>query len=593
MSYKALARQYRPKDFSEMVGQAHVLQALSNSLDNNKVHHAFLFTGTRGVGKTTVARILAKALNCEEGVSAKPCGKCRSCQEVDEGRFIDLIEIDGASKTKVEDTREILENVQYSPTRGRYKIYIIDEVHMLSKHSFNALLKTLEEPPEHVKFLLATTDPQRLPVTILSRCLQFNLKALSETMIASQIDHVLKKENIAGEKGAIDQIASAADGSMRDGLSLLDQAIAYANGDISNDSVSSMLGAVDRSYITDILTCIATNKPEDMMARVHSMSEQGVDFDRAIEETIDTLHQIAMIQVVPGAIESVTGNKKVIQELAQSIPPENLQTYYQIAITARRDLPMAKNGKTGYEMALIRMTTLSHPGDYHVISVPQSGTKAESQTTPATDQAATARSEPVNKTEEIKPKTQELKQETDHQSVTASEKTPDDKKTNVEKSSLEQNNEEHKKEVAVETKDITLTKEEIQADDTHNDEWQSIVTELKIGGLSKELAMNCAMVSQDESGIKLVLPEAYAHLASNRQQERVQSALNKHFGKEIPLGIEIGDPPKETPAARSSRKKEEKQGNAVDAAARDPKINSLVEDFGATIREESITPGMQ
>ncbi|MEP1445464.1 MAG: DNA polymerase III subunit gamma/tau [Paraglaciecola sp.] len=355
MGYQVLARKWRPNRFGELVGQEHVVTAISNALDNDRLHHAYLFTGTRGVGKTTIARIFSKSLNCEQGLSSKPCGQCSTCKEIENGNFIDLLEIDAASRTKVEDTRELLDNVQYKPSRGRYKVYLIDEVHMLSKHSFNALLKTLEEPPPHVKFLLATTDPQKLPVTILSRCLQFNLKALSRTQISQQLDFVLSEEGITSDKEALSQLARAAQGSMRDALSLTDQAIAQGNGVVALQTVTDMLGLMDKNLVLKLVHAVVKKDSPSVMQQVESMSEQAPDFGLVLSEMMSLLHQIALTQFVPDACKLETISARAIFQLAKSIPAEQIQLLYQIALTGKKDLPHAADPRTGLEMTLLRM----------------------------------------------------------------------------------------------------------------------------------------------------------------------------------------------------------------------------------------------
>jgi DNA polymerase-3 subunit gamma/tau len=356
MSYIVLARKWRPKKFAEMVGQEHVLKALGHALDSGKVHHAFLFTGTRGVGKTTVARILAKSLNCDTGVSANPCGVCAACREIDEGRFVDLIEVDAASRTKVDDTREMLDNVQYAPTRGRYKVYLIDEVHMLSNHSFNALLKTLEEPPPHVKFLLATTDPQKLPVTVLSRCLQFSLKRLSTSLISERLKFIATAEQLEYETAALALIARAAEGSMRDGLSLLDQLIAFGGGALSEANARSMLGTIDRGHVGRILAALAQGDGAGLLAQVQELDRDAPDYDRALIEVAALLQRIAIVQIVPeAASQDEEFDVEELRRLAQAMSPEDAQLYYQIAVGGRRDLAMAPDPRSGFEMTLLRM----------------------------------------------------------------------------------------------------------------------------------------------------------------------------------------------------------------------------------------------
>ncbi|MBQ0720851.1 MAG: DNA polymerase III subunit gamma/tau [Gammaproteobacteria bacterium] len=355
MSYQVLARKWRPRTFAEMAGQEHVLQALINALDNDRLHHAYLFTGTRGVGKTTIARILAKCLNCEEGVSSIPCGKCSACTEIAAGRFIDLIEVDAASRTKVEDTRELLDNVQYMPSHGRFKVYLIDEVHMLSTHSFNALLKTLEEPPAHVKFLLATTDPQKLPVTILSRCLQFNLKNLSPERIVEHLSFVLGEEKVPCEEAALWALARAADGSMRDALSLTDQAIAHGGGKLSETELSTMLGSIDRSWIIAICQALAERDSAQVLAQVGLLAEHAPDFGAALSEMLSVWHRVAIAQVVPEAADNSLGDQQMITSLATGLSREEVQLYYQICLLGKRDLALAADPRSGFEMVMLRL----------------------------------------------------------------------------------------------------------------------------------------------------------------------------------------------------------------------------------------------
>jgi DNA polymerase-3 subunit gamma/tau len=355
MSYQVLARKWRPRSFREMVGQTHVLKALINALDSQRLHHAYLFTGTRGVGKTTIARIIAKCLNCETGITSTPCGECSVCREIDEGRFVDLIEIDAASRTKVEDTRELLDNVQYAPSRGRFKVYLIDEVHMLSSHSFNALLKTLEEPPPYVKFILATTDPQKLPATILSRCLQFSLKNMTPERVVEHLTHVLGVENVPFEDDALWLLGRAADGSMRDAMSLTDQAIAFGEGKVMAADVRAMLGTLDHGQVFDVLTALIDGDARSLLEAVRHLAEQGPDWNGVLSEILNVLHRVAIAQALPEGVDNGHGDRDRVLALAQALPAEDVQFYYQMGLIGRRDLPLAPDPRGGFEMVLLRM----------------------------------------------------------------------------------------------------------------------------------------------------------------------------------------------------------------------------------------------
>ena len=390
MSYLALARKWRPTKFNEVVGQSHVLTALENALAQNRLHHAYLFSGTRGVGKTTIGRLFAKGLNCETGITATPCGQCDTCKEIDEGRFVDLLEIDAASRTKVEDTRELLDNVQYKPARGRFKVYLIDEVHMLSRHSFNALLKTLEEPPEYVKFLLATTDPQKLPVTILSRCLQFHLKPITVDTIHEQLDHILGHEAVTSEPRALGMIAHAADGSMRDALSLTDQAIALGNGSVMAESVAHMLGTLDTDQALHLLESISSKQPEQAMETLSALAQNGVEWDGLLQQLATQLHRMAMYQALPSTLDKSQPDAEKIELLSRELSPQDVQLYYQIALKGRQDLPLAPSERIGLEMVVLRMMAFrptSKP-QANVISTQASVNVAVEQNAPQAQQAA-------------------------------------------------------------------------------------------------------------------------------------------------------------------------------------------------------------
>jgi len=540
MSYQVLARKWRPRIFSEMVGQGHVLRALINALDNDRVHHAFLFTGTRGVGKTTIARILAKSLNCEVAVSSQPCGQCSACREIDEGRFVDLIEVDAASRTKVEDTRELLENVQYAPTRGRYKVYLIDEVHMLSTHSFNALLKTLEEPPPHVKFLLATTDPQRLPVTILSRCLQFNLKRLPIDLIGKQIEHILTQEGIESEPPARIAIARAADGSMRDALSLLDQAIAYGGGKLRDVDVRAMLGTIEQDHVITLLEALAGNDAQAVMERVQLLAEQVVDFAYVLAELLSSLHRIALAQAVPQALDDELGDSEAIAKLAKAMSPEDVQLYYQIGLMGRRDLSLVPDARSGFEMVLLRMLAF-RPVDSNVAATAMQG-----KAVPAAPLPIAAKTTPAVVASPLKSNTD------------AASSTP--------------------------APTIIATHR------SATDDWAAIVNALKLTGIARELAANAELRQRSADSVQLVLDPAHAYLRNPKVEERLQQALQDYYGAPVKLVISQDKPAQETPALKQTRQQNERQQAAVQAIENDVNIKALRETFNASVNPETIQP---
>jgi DNA polymerase III subunit gamma/tau len=521
MSYQVLARKWRPRSFDEMVGQAHVLRALSNALEQNRLHHAYLFTGTRGIGKTTVARILAKCLNCETGVTSKPCNTCSACTAIDQGRFVDLIEVDAASRTKVEDTRELLDNVQYAPSSGRFKIYLIDEVHMLSGHSFNALLKTLEEPPPHVKFLLATTDPQKLPVTVLSRCLQFHLKALSNDLITQQLTHILNEEKFTFEPNALLQLARAAKGSMRDALSLLDQAIAFGDGKVNDADVSNMLGTIEQRYLQDLLNALAEKNGEQLLAVTQTLAEQASDFYQVLDELISTLHHTALAQQLP----SVTQNE-LAQQFANRFSPEDIQLYYQIALVGKRDLPYALDAKSGFEMTLLRMlafekvdapvttktTATAKPAANKPSAAPQAAPTATAPTAkPATEPTAPAKQQPAS------------------------------------------NN------------------------------WTEMAGQLQLSGLAQALANNCELREWAADTIKLAVAPQHAAMLNDKQRQRLNDAINQHLGKKITINIIVDQPQTQTPAEHQQAVNNAKAQAAKQSIESDETVQSLINVFNASI----------
>jgi DNA polymerase III subunit gamma/tau len=552
MSYQVLARKWRPKTFEDMVGQSHVLQALTNALDNDRLHHAYLFTGTRGVGKTTLARILAKCLNCEQGVSSKPCGECSACVSIDEGRFVDLIEVDAASRAKVDETRDLMDNVQYAPSVGRYKVYLIDEVHMFSGHSFNALLKTLEEPPPHVKFLLATTESKKIPVTILSRCLQFNLKHLSVEQIETQLEKVLEQESIESDAVSRRLIAKSADGSLRDGLSLLDQAIAYGDGCLQETQVRTMLGTIDSLDLKELLEALIAGDAQSVLQCTDHMAEHNPDYDSVLVEILSVLQKIAICQILDeGGVEQ----DEMIKELSQRISKEEVQMYYQVGILGRKDLPLAPDPRTGFEMTLIRMLAFRPAG----VATPKA-----SETRPeAKESEAIANESRANET-----KVSEVKEEKEN-AYANSEK-------------LIQSDEED------EIKTNSVSKSDLQSEDTID--WQSIIDEMSLVGLVKELAGHCALKEHSEGKLHLVLSPDKEHLLNQTQKERLTKALEMRFGKGTLLKISIEEPEAETPAQKRISEEKEKQQAAESSLKGDANVKAMEEIFGATLNEKSIRP---
>ena len=548
MSYQVLARKWRPRTFEEMVGQEHVLRALINALDQDRLHHAFLFTGTRGVGKTTIARILAKSLNCEQGVSSKPCGQCSTCREIDEGRFVDLIEVDAASRTKVDETRDLLDNVQYAPTRGRYKVYLIDEVHMFSNHSFNALLKTLEEPPPHVKFLLATTDPQKLPVTILSRCLQFNLRRIATERIEAHLANILQQEGISSDAAALHRLARAADGSMRDALSLLDQAIAFAGGKVTEQEVQAMLGSIEQDHVFRLLEGLASGDGTTVLNTVTDLAQQAPDYADVLAELITTLHHLALIKQVPAAWVEIMGDKARLTALADNFTPEDLQLYYQIGLTGRRDLPLAPEPRTGLEMVLLRMLAFRPAGAEVTGSTPAAATptqKPAPASKPSTAPAETAQAAKETVATQPEPVPDASVQEPVTTSVAATE---------------------------------------------GSQQWHKVVTGLQLTGVMQQLAAHCIMQELTDDAIHLALATTSEPLFNKEREASLRDALQSYFGRSLKLQIEIKDAEGETPAARDTRLQAERQAEAEAAIQNDPNVQSIVDAFDAQVQPNSVQP---
>ena len=594
MSYQVLARKWRPRNFSELAGQEHVQRALVNALDNNRLHHAFLFTGTRGVGKTTIARILAKSLNCEKGVSASPCGECSACTEINEGRFIDLIEVDAASKTKVEDTRELLENVQYAPTRGRYKVYLIDEVHMLSAHSFNALLKTLEEPPPHVKFLLATTDPQKLPVTILSRCLQFNLKRLPAELIDEHLKKILSSEKVSFEESALALISEAADGSMRDALSLLDQAIAYGNGELKEAEVRAMLGTFDRSMVFDLLTALAEKDSQSLLANIEIVADFSADFDGALSEVLTLLHQIALAQVAPQSINAQMPDSDKIIKLAEQLAPEDTQLFYQIGLIGRRDISYAPNPRLGFEMTMLRMLAF-HPQSAatHQVAV-STNTQANTSNTPTTQQTV---SQPASKATISAAS-----------STTSPQATLDSKKQHLDAISKTLGTSKTKKKLSntpepPQTKQppapIKQTQPATHSQSTaspldipeNDDDWELFVEKLPINGVTLNLAKNCALANSTQDTIELHIAELHQQFTNKQREQALQDAISTTLGKSVKINIHIqsGDVTN-TPSMREQIRQSDRQKSAEDSIYSDNNIKSIMDTFDGKVLPKSIEP---
>ncbi|MEJ2460541.1 MAG: DNA polymerase III subunit gamma/tau [Candidatus Thiodiazotropha sp.] len=529
MSYQVLARKWRPQLFSQLVGQEHVVKALSNALDHDRLHHAYLFTGTRGVGKTTLARIFAKSLNCEQGVSATPCGVCDACREIDEGRFVDLLEVDAASRTKVDQTRELLENVPYAPVRGRYKVYLIDEVHMFSASSFNALLKTLEEPPPHVKFILATTDPQKVPVTVLSRCLQFNLKRLSREQIESQLRRILQQEKIPFDDESLSLLARGADGSMRDGLSLLDQAIAFGGGQVKGAEVRSMIGTVAADQIYRLLEALAAQDGAALLQGVAEMSQLAIDFATATQELLAMLHQVALLQLVPGCEPDEAFDAERLARFAEQLAAEDVQLFYQIGLTGQRELHLAPDPRSGFEMLLLRML----PGGKAV---------RPAASKPAAAPAASSHGTEPSRT------TQSVVEAEVSGSASAAKPATDPAR------------------------------------------WDSFVAGLNLGGITSQLANHCVFQSWDGETLGLLLDEAHRHLRVGQAETRLQAGIAQALGQAVKLRITEAVPESETPAMRQAREQQERQRQAQDEMANDPLVREMEEHFSAHLVSDSIRP---
>ncbi|WP_163649010.1 DNA polymerase III subunit gamma/tau [Modicisalibacter sp. 'Wilcox'] len=613
MSYQVLARKWRPRTFHELVGQEHVQRALINALDQGRLHHAYLFTGTRGVGKTTLARILAKCLNCESGVTSSPCGVCNTCRDIDEGRFVDLIEVDAASRTKVEDTRELLDNVQYAPTQGRYKVYLIDEVHMLSTHSFNALLKTLEEPPPHVKFLLATTDPQKLPVTVLSRCLQFSLKNMPPERIVEHLERVLQAESVSYETPALWLLGKAAEGSMRDAMSLTDQAIAFGQGQLRRADVAAMLGTLDHRHLLALAEALAEVDAARVLGEVASLAEQGPDFAGVLDDLTGVFHRLAIAQMVPEALDNGHGDRDELLALAARFTAEDVQLYYQIGLQGRADMDSAPEPRTALEMTLLRMLAFRPQG---VPKPPQTPLPLRGGTSP--QEAATTGGEAVTSApaDGVPPP--------EASAADVPEAVPDEAAAEEVPSAAEAPaapqappppwseavlepepepdvaaNEAPPSPAAPSVSEPVTPAAAFEADDVPDEaagrlnhaRWLDRFETLALTGLTRNLAAHCVVEADDGERLQLRLDARHAMLLADVHIERIRRALAE-AGIERRVVIEPGELPAEleTPQARSERETRQRHAQAVEALRDDPHIQELEQAFGARLIEQSVSP---
>ncbi|WP_440222735.1 DNA polymerase III subunit gamma/tau [Dokdonella sp. MW10] len=562
MSYQVLARKWRPRRFTELVGQEHVVRALSHALDGGRIHHAFLFTGTRGVGKTTIARIFAKSLNCERGPTSDPCGTCGACTEIDAGRFVDLLEIDAASNTGIDNVRELIDNAQYAPARGAYKVYLIDEVHMLSKAAFNALLKTLEEPPPHVKFLLATTDPQRLPVTVLSRCIKFNLKRLTPEQIVGQMRHILGAEGIAFEDEAIDVLSRAADGSLRDGLSLLDQAIAHGGGALRAGEVHAMLGTVERARVRVLLDALVAHDAGALIAEIERIAEFAPDFAQVLDELAGLLHRVQLAQLVAG-----TGDEST-QALAARIDAREVQLYYQMAITGRRDLALAPTARVGFEMALLRMLAFAPAG-------PGGGAKVAPSTSSGAAAAAAAFAS-HGAPAPTSPPPRAAKPDAAHESSRVVPFAP----PQAPPAAAPVHAAPAQRVAAPAASSMPL----------EVGDWPDLVRRADLGGPVGQLAMHAVLVGVDGDTLRLGIKASHEHFVSPPITAQLEKRLGETFGRPVRIRIEKADTAAQTPADHHARQQATRQQAAHDGLRDDPLVQSLIDTFDARIVRDSVRP---
>ena len=576
MSYQALARKWRPRTFEAIVGQEHVVRALVNAFERDRLHHAYLFSGTRGVGKTTIARVFAKGLNCERGPTARPCGGCGACAEIDEGRHVDLIEVDAASRARVEETRDLLDNVQYAPVRARFKVYLIDEVHMFSRHSFNALLKTLEEPPPHVKFLLATTDPQRLPVTVLSRCLQFGLRRLGVDEIAGELARIAGEEAIEAEPAALRVLGRAADGSMRDALSLLDQCVAYGAGRVLAADVRALIGTVGRERLFALLDALAASDSAAMIAALDALAGEAADFETVLGEVIEALGRMAALQVVPAGRED-DEELETLRGLAERVPAEAIQLYYQIATMGRRDLPFAPHPRSGFEMTMLRMVAFAPAGADHPARADQ---PVDPDRPPAPGPGPQQPSEepaprPARSSAAPPAPTPSPAREDSHPGEERRSEAPPPPRAPA---------------PAATARAAVPAGPPAEGRSLSPPDWTEVCARLDLNGVARELASNCTLRRDTGETVELALSQEHGQLLTSATRERLESALSDYLGRAIRLRVAFGDRHEESPAERDRREERER----IEKASRDldevPDYQGLLRLMDGTTRPGSIQP---